>query len=142
MKKQIHSLLFALTLTLLLGVGVSLNAQQPGQAPQTHPPQTQDTPQPGQAQQPAQEPAQQPQAQPGQTPDTSGVPNDSKAQPTSGSGQTFTGTIMKSGDKYVLQDASGTSYDLDNQEAAKKFEGKKVKIQGTMDPNGKLIHIQ
>jgi hypothetical protein len=146
MKKPIYSLLSLVTLVLILGVGVSLSAQQPGQTPQnpTQPstqPQRPDTPQ-----QPAanpEQPGQQPQAQPGQAPDTAGQPPDAKAQSAgNGAGQTFVGTVTKSGDKYVLQDASGTTYDIDNQDAAKKFEGKKVKIQGTLDPNGKTIHVQ
>jgi uncharacterized protein YdeI (BOF family) len=58
-------------------------------------------------------------------------------------GQTFSGTIAKQGDKYVLQEESnGTTYDVDHQAEVKKFEGKKVRIHGTLDPNGKLIHIQ
>jgi uncharacterized protein YdeI (BOF family) len=52
------------------------------------------------------------------------------------------GTIMKSGDKFVLKDASGTSYDIDRQDLAKKYEGQKVRIQGTLDPDGKTIHVK
>ncbi len=142
MKKQIRSFWFVTTLALFLGSSILLNAQQPGKPSQPQSGQAQ----PGQSQQPAQDPqqpAQQPQAQPGQAPDTAGQPSDAKAQSEQkGAGQTFTGTVTKSGDKYVLQDESGTTYDIDNQDAAKKFEGKKVNIHGTLDPNGKLIHIQ
>jgi uncharacterized protein YdeI (BOF family) len=56
--------------------------------------------------------------------------------------QTFAGTIMKSGDKYVLQDASGTSFDVDRQDLVKSHEGKKVRISGTLDPDGKTIHVK
>jgi hypothetical protein len=57
--------------------------------------------------------------------------------------QEFIGTIVKSGDKWMFQDsASGKSYDIDHQEVVKKFEGKKVKVHGTMDPDGKTIHVQ
>ena len=56
--------------------------------------------------------------------------------------QTFSGTIMKSGDKYVLQDASGTNYDIDRQDLVKSHEGKKVRINGTLDPDGKTIHVK
>ncbi len=56
--------------------------------------------------------------------------------------QTFAGTIMKSGDKYVLQDASGTNYDIDRQDLVKSHEGKKVRINGTLDPDGKTIHVK
>jgi len=56
--------------------------------------------------------------------------------------QTFSGTITKAGDKYVLQDASGTSYDIDRQDLVKSHEGKKVRINGTLDPDGKTIHVK
>jgi hypothetical protein len=50
---------------------------------------------------------------------------------------------VKSGDKYVLQDtASNTTYDIDAQDQVKQFEGKKVRVHGTLDPNGKMIHVQ
>lgn len=56
--------------------------------------------------------------------------------------QTFAGTITKTGDKYVLQDASGTTYDIDRQDLVKSHEGKKVRINGTLDPDGKTIHVK
>src|ERR1700689_4628526 len=91
---------------LLLMVGVSVYAQQ--SAPSTTP----NDPT-------AQQPASAPHSQPGQTPEQSGQPApDSQAQPTTSTSdsQTFTGTIVKSGDKYMLQDAaSGKSYDIDHQ---------------------------
>jgi uncharacterized protein YdeI (BOF family) len=57
-------------------------------------------------------------------------------------GQVFAGTIVKSGDKYVLQDANNTSYDIDRQDLAKDHEGQKVRIKGTLDPDGKTIHVK
>lgn len=65
-----------------------------------------------------------------------------QAQQSAEDGQTFSGTIAKSGDKYVLQDTSGKTYDVDHQEALKQYEGKKVRIKGTLDPDGKTIHIK
>ena len=57
--------------------------------------------------------------------------------------QVFTGVITKVGDKYMLQDsANSTSYDIDQQELAKKYEGQKVRIKGTLDPDGKTIHVK
>ena len=54
----------------------------------------------------------------------------------------FAGTITKAGDKYVLQDTSGTTYDIDRQDLVKSHEGKKVRINGTLDPDGKTIHVK
>jgi hypothetical protein len=38
--------------------------------------------------------------------------------------------------------ASNTTYDIDAQNQVKQFEGKKVRVHGTLDPNGKVIHVQ
>jgi hypothetical protein len=112
MKKPMSSFLSLSTVGLLLGVGVSLNAQQdasrPGNDPQS----------------------QQQQARPDNAPGA-----------TATSSQTFTGTIMKSGDKYVLQAAHGNIYGLDNQEAVSQFEGKQVTIHGILDPKTKMIRM-
>jgi len=112
MTKRSYSLC---SLGLLLGLGLSgvqLNAQQP-----TDP------------QSPSQPPAQQ-------------TAPDSQAQSQQTQVQTFAGTIVKVGDKYVLQDASGTSFDVDRQDLVKPHEGKKVRINGTLDPDGKTIHVK
>jgi len=49
---------------------------------------------------------------------------------------------VKTGDKFVLQDASGTSYDVDRQDLLKKYEGKQVRVNGTLDADGKTIHVK
>jgi uncharacterized protein YdeI (BOF family) len=57
--------------------------------------------------------------------------------------KTFSGTISKNGDQFVLRDEGGnTSYQLDDQEKAGKFDGKKVKVTGTLDQANNLIRIQ
>jgi len=112
MTKRSYSLC---SLGLLLGLGLSgvqLNAQQSAD-PQS----------------PSQPPAQQ-------------TAPDSQAQSQQTQVQTFAGTIVKVGDKYVLQDASGTSFDVDRQDLVKPHEGKKVRINGTLDPDGKTIHVK
>jgi uncharacterized protein YdeI (BOF family) len=92
-------------------------------------------------QQSSQEPAQQ--QQPRQPPDQSGQAPDSQAPSQQPGVQVFTGTILKSGDKYVFQDsASNTTYDIDHQDEVKQYEGKKVRVHGTLDSNGKMIHVQ
>jgi hypothetical protein len=75
-----------------------------------------------------QEPAQQPQ------------PDQPKAD--SAKSATFTGTIAKDGDQFVLRDSSGAVYKLDDSERAKPFEGKSVKIMGHLDTEAKLIHVE
>lgn len=62
-------------------------------------------------------------------------------QPQSPAAQTLTGTIVKNGSNYVLKVATGTVYRLDDQDRAKKYEGKQVKIAGTLDAKGNSFHI-
>jgi hypothetical protein len=52
------------------------------------------------------------------------------------------GTVMKSGDKYVLKDDSGKTYDIDHQDDVKKFDGKRVKVQGKLDATGTKIQVK
>jgi uncharacterized protein YdeI (BOF family) len=55
----------------------------------------------------------------------------------------ISGTIMKEKGQYVLKDtASGASYKLDDQDKAKQFEGKQVKVTGKLDPNTNQIHVE
>lgn len=55
--------------------------------------------------------------------------------------QTFTGKILKDGDKYVLKVSSSTTYQLDEQSGAKQYEDKDVKVVGTLDAGGNTIHV-
>jgi hypothetical protein len=55
--------------------------------------------------------------------------------------QTFTGTIVKSGTKYVLKVSGNGVYQLDDQDTAKQYDGKQVKVTGTLDAGDKVLHI-
>ena len=121
MKKRTQSLWMLGALALAMGTA-TLQAQQ------SDPSQTPSTP-PSDQQQQQQPPA-------GQNGDAQ------SAQPSSDSSQTFSGTIVKSGDKYVLQDASGKNYDIDRQDGLKQYEGKQVRVKGTLDADGKTIHMK
>ena len=154
MKRRILSPWLLITAALLVGMVVSgarLSAQQT--APQPDPQSS--SPAAGQqSEPPAQQPDQQSPSQPSgqqtqppaqqQAPDQSGrqTPPDTQAQAQPGQAQTFAGTVVKSGDKFVLQDASGTSYDVDRQDLLKKYEGKQVRVNGTLDADGKTIHVK
>ena len=124
MKKQVQYLSYLGVLALFLSAAISLYAQ----TPQTQQPEPQ-----------SQQPAQQ------APPDQSGQASpDAQAQPSQMAGvQTFTGSIVKSGNKYMFQDAaSGNTYDIDHQDEVQKFDGKKVTVHGTLDANSKVIHIK
>ena len=163
MKTRIQSLSFLATLAIALGMiamGGTLHAQnapsnspdrqaqQPSQSPdttQTPPPQSQEPPS-----------TQSPSSQtPSQTPDTNRTPDTTpQTTPPSGStsgaagagtgndSQVFSGTVVKQGDKYVLKDDAGKTYDIDHQDEVKKFEGKRVRVQGTLDPATNKIMVK
>jgi uncharacterized protein YdeI (BOF family) len=79
---------------------------------------------------------QEPQAPPSQTAPDQATPN-----PDSSKTSTFTGTIVKDGEQYVLRDSSGSVYKLDDSSRAQAFEGKTVKVTGRLDANSKMIHV-
>ncbi len=149
MRKQLQSLWTLGAMAALLTFGITLNAQQ------SAPPTTSTDPSASQpqatqptdptAQRPGTEAPSQTQTPPSQTPNQgSQAAPDSSSQTSAsaGEGQSFSGTIVKSGDKFMLQDAdTGKSYDIDHQEQVKQYEGKKVRVHGTLDANNK-IHVQ
>lgn len=165
--KKFLSLSSLATLAIVLGMvswGSSLNAQNtPSTSPNATPPSQQapSTQQPQSTQQPPspemppanqQTPSSQTQTpSQSQTPDTTAPQSGSRAGSqsnsdatsrsgqTAGGSQTFTGTVVKQGDKYVLKDDTGKTYDIDHQTDVAKFEGKRVRVQGTLDPSGKIM---
>ena len=145
--KKFQSLSFLATLAIAFGMiswGSALQAQNApsGQTtPQTQqpspemPPAAQQTPD---AQTPT---SQQPSSQSpdANTPQSGSKSSDNGSSATSTDTQTFSGTVVKQGDKYVLKDDAGKVYDIDHQTDVAKFEGKRVRVQGTLDANGKII---
>ena len=61
--------------------------------------------------------------------------------PAAAKSTTFTGTVVKDGEQYVLRDASGVVYKMDDSSRAQSFEGKTVKVTGRLDADTKLIHV-
>jgi Protein of unknown function (DUF5818) len=88
------------------------------------------TQEPQQTQPPQQQP-QPDQAQP--------QPDQSQSQAES---KVFVGTVVKSGQFYVLRVASGQRYKLDDPESAKPYEGKSAKVTGQLDEQAMLIHVE
>lgn len=57
--------------------------------------------------------------------------------------KTFTGKVTKSNGRYVLEDLSmNSTYYLDDTKSAQKYEGKNVKVTGTLDAANNTIHVQ
>lgn len=125
---------------------------QPAPTPDTPP--SQQTPQAQPTPTPDNPPATQ-QTPSSQTPDQAQPPSSNSNMPPAGSdngaaataaaatdSQSFSGTVVKSGDKYMLKDDSGKTYDIDHQPDVAKFEGKRVRVKGTLDASGKKILVK
>lgn len=94
----------------------------------------------------------QPQAKPEPTPETQPSQNPTPAEPgeqhaspesqTEPSAHTFTGTISKEADSYVLKVSDSTSYKLDNEQQVQPYEGRRVQVTGTLDRSINLIHVE
>ena len=87
--------------------------QKPQPAPQPLPPQDTTVPEPDQ-----------------QGKHTADPPTPSQQTPVN---QSFTGKIVKDGDKYVLKVASNTSYELQDQGDVKQYENQNVRVTGKLD---------
>lgn len=56
--------------------------------------------------------------------------------------KTFGGKVIRSGDKFELQDGIGEStYEIDDQSQAKAFEGQEVRVTGTVDVMNNMARI-
>jgi len=73
-------------------------------------------------------------------PHSHSLPTQEQAQPQA---KVFTGTIARSGDQFVLRDDSSRSmYQLDDQQSAGKFAGKRVNVTGVLDASNNIIRVQ
>jgi hypothetical protein len=70
----------------------------------------------------------------------------SEAHQEEGQVKEFKGKILKSGGKFVLEESSNGgnygSYLLDDQATAKKYEGQRVVVTGTLDAPHNTIHVR
>jgi hypothetical protein len=65
---------------------------------------------------------------------------ETEAQPEA---ETFFGTILKSGENFVLSDpATKSRYALDNPKEASPYQGMTVKVTGTIETASNLIHVE
>jgi hypothetical protein len=95
------------------------------------------TPEPSPETQPAQNPT--PPAHPSQPrqPENPGA----RSQAQSPTAQTFTGIINKEADSFMLKVSETTSYKLDNQQEVQQYEGRRVRVTGTLESSINLIHV-
>ncbi len=67
--------------------------------------------------------------------------SEAKPQPDRADLRVYMGTIVQDGNGYILK-SGNEEYLLDNQKKAKNYQGKDVKITGTLDKAKKLIHVE
>ena len=86
-----------------------------------------------------------PDSQAGQQPSEQTPQPDAKQSPEpetpDATAQTVTGTVAKVAGKYVLQTTDNVTYALDDQDKAKPYEGKRVKVTGTLDRSTGILRI-
>ena len=110
---------------MVLGLALSLSAQQSTTTPSNQTPDSTTSPST-------------------QSPDTTTAQPQTQVDTSSQqrSAQSFEGKIIRSGDKLVLQEnASQTAYQLDDQDKAKQYEGKNVKVMATVDASNNTLHV-
>ncbi|PYV71558.1 MAG: hypothetical protein DMG97_15890 [Acidobacteria bacterium] len=110
--------------------------QQPQQPEQEQPRQAPTTPDPHPETQPAQNPTPSQPSQPNKGPS---APAESQSQ--ASTAQIFTGIISKQSDNFLLKVSETISYKLDNQQEVQQYEGKRVRVTGTLDSSINLIHV-
>ena len=115
-------------------------AQQPATPAQATPPTFPQSTKPTE-QQPDPSQAQAPSTQDQNTQSGTQSSTDSTAASTAGKERTFMGTVLKTADGFVLR-AGDSRYKLDDQDRAKQFEGKDVKVMGKLDRQSNTIHVQ
>ena len=69
------------------------------------------------------------------------VPTNPQAEQPQPASESFTGMIVKAVGKYVLKSSDNMVYQIDDQDRAKAYEGKRVKISGSVDAKTNLLHI-
>ena len=67
--------------------------------------------------------------------------SEAKPRPDRADVRVYMGTIVQDGGAYVLR-TGNEKYLLDSQKKAKKYNGKDVKITGTLDDAKNLIHVE
>lgn len=55
--------------------------------------------------------------------------------------QTFTGKIVRDGEKYVLKVSGNSTYQLDEQGTAERYQDKEVKVVGSVEAGSNTIHV-
>lgn len=68
-----------------------------------------------------------------------GATQDSQTEPSTA--QPIMGTIVKNGSRYVLKVSESAIYEIDNQDKARLYVGKRVEVTGNIDTKTNTIHV-
>lgn len=66
---------------------------------------------------------------------------DPQTQPET-STRSIVGIILREGEKYVLKAGENTTYELDDQARARRYQDKQVKVTGKLDSLSNSLHIE
>ena len=75
-----------------------------------------------------------PDSQPSQSPNAQTQPQASR--------ESITGIIVKQGEKYILKAGDNTTYQLDDQNRARQYQDKRVRVVGRVDAESNTLHIE
>ena len=88
-----------------------------------------------------QQPAQ-PQPKPDPNPENPPSQRDTQStQSQTPSPQSFTGMVSQDANNFVLKVSETISYKLDNQQQVQEYEGRRVRVTGTLEQSINLIHV-
>jgi hypothetical protein len=76
------------------------------------------------------------------SPDQKQDPKGQQPEPGQSTASSITGTIVIMSGKYALATADNVTYQLDDQDKAKRYDGKQVKVMGTLDRTTGIIHVR
>ncbi len=68
-------------------------------------------------------------------------PDAPQAESDAQTARTVTGVIAKVESSYVLQTGDSLTFKLDDADKAKPFDGKRVRVEGILDPTTGILHV-
>jgi hypothetical protein len=76
-----------------------------------------------------------------QTDQTQSSGQDASAQKQAPTAASFTGTVTKEADDFVLKVSETTTYKLDSKQQIEQYEGQRVRVTGTLESGVNIIHV-
>jgi hypothetical protein len=67
--------------------------------------------------------------------------HDANAQSQAPTASSFTGTVTKEADDFVLKVSENTRYKLDSSQEIEQYEGQRVRVTGTIESGVNIIHV-